>query len=80
MYFTDTTNYVVMSQHQNVRRSHHINTDNSSDERLEQFKYFVTTISDENYIVLDIKSGLSSGNNFNHMVDAFSFSLCYPNI
>jgi hypothetical protein len=68
---TDTTNYEIMSQHQNVRRIHHINTHNSFYERLEQFKYFVTTLSDQNYIELEIKSGLKSENVFYHSVQTF---------
>ena len=34
----DKTKYMVMSRDQNARRSHRIKTDNSSFERVEEFK------------------------------------------
>jgi hypothetical protein len=39
----DKTRYTVMSQYQNARRSHKIKTDNSSFERVEEFRYLGTT-------------------------------------
>jgi hypothetical protein len=68
---TDSTNYVFMSQHQNIRRGHHTNTHNSSYKRVEQFENFVTNLSNQNYIELEIKSGLKSGNVFYHPVKTF---------
>ena len=35
---------MVMSQYQNAERSHNIKTDNSSFERVEEFKYLETTL------------------------------------
>ena len=35
----DKTKYMVMTRDQNARRSHRIKTDNSSFERVEEFKY-----------------------------------------
>jgi len=35
----DTTKYMVMSRDQNAGRNHSIKTDNSSFERVEEFKY-----------------------------------------
>jgi hypothetical protein len=35
----DKTEYMVMSRDQNARRNHRIRTDNSSVERVEDFKY-----------------------------------------
>jgi len=36
----DKTKYMVMSRDQNAGRSHNINSDNSSFESVEEFKYF----------------------------------------
>jgi activator of 2-hydroxyglutaryl-CoA dehydratase len=46
----DKTKYVVMSRDQNAERSHYIKTDNSTCERLEEFKYLGTTLTDQNSI------------------------------
>jgi len=37
--------YIVMSRDQNAGRSHNINTDNSSFERVEEFKYLGLTLT-----------------------------------
>jgi hypothetical protein len=39
---------MVMSRDQNVERSHNIKTDNSSFERVEQFRYLGTTLPNQN--------------------------------
>jgi len=54
------TKYVVMSREQNAGRSHNIKTDNSSFERVKQFKYFGTTLTNQNSIQEEIKSRLKS--------------------
>jgi len=46
----DKTKYMVMSQDQNVGRSHNIKTDKQSFERMEQLKYFGTTPMYQNSI------------------------------
>jgi len=46
----DKTKYMVMSRDQNAGRSQSIKTDNSSFERLEEFKYLGTTLTDQNSI------------------------------
>ena len=51
----DKTKYVVLSQDQNAGRSHNIKTDNSSIERVEQFRYLGTTLTYQNYIQEEIK-------------------------
>jgi len=58
----DKTQYTVMSGDQNVGRSHSIKTDNSSFERVEQFKYLRTTLTNQNYSQEETKSRLKSGN------------------
>ena len=46
----DKTKYMVMSQDQNAGQSHSMKTDNSSIEKVEEFKYFGTTLTYENCI------------------------------
>ena len=57
----------IMSQDQKTGQSHNIKTDNSSFERVEEFKYLGTTITYKNSIQEEIKSRLTSGN-----------ACCYP--
>ena len=42
--------------------SHSIRSDNSSFERVEEFKYLGTTITNKNFIQEEVKSRLKSGN------------------
>jgi hypothetical protein len=58
----DKTKYVVMSGDQNAGGSHSINIDNSSFERVGEFKYLGTTLTYQNSIQEEIKSRLKSGN------------------
>jgi UDP-galactopyranose mutase len=53
---------MVMSQDQTAVLSHSMNIDNSSTERVEEFKYLGTTSTDQNYIQEEIKSRLELGN------------------
>jgi len=53
---------MVMFRDQNAGRSHNLKSDNSSFERVEEFIYLGTTLTDKNYIEEEIKSGLTSGN------------------
>jgi len=46
----DKTNYVVMSRDQNTGRSHSTKIDNSSFERVEQFRHLGTTLTNQNSI------------------------------
>jgi UDP-galactopyranose mutase len=59
---------MVMSRDQNAGRSHSIKTDNSSFERVEQFKYLGTTLEDQTSIQEEIKCRLKSGNACCHSV------------
>jgi len=58
----DKTKYMVMSRDRNARRSDIIKIDNSSCERVEEFRYLGTTITSHNSIQEEIKSRLMSGN------------------
>jgi uncharacterized protein (UPF0179 family) len=46
----DKTKYMVMSRERNVGRNHNIRIDNSSFETVEVFKYFGTTLTNQNSI------------------------------
>jgi hypothetical protein len=51
-----------MSRDQNVGRNHSIKIDNSSFERVEEFKYLGTTLTNQNSIQKEAKSRLKLGN------------------
>jgi len=67
------TMYMVMSRDQNAGRSHYIKTDNSSFERVEDFRYLGTTLTNQNSIQEEIKSKLKSGNACYRSFSAESF-------
>jgi len=52
----DKTKYMVKSRDQNAGRIHSVRTDNSSFERVEEFKYLGTTLTNQNSIAEEIKS------------------------
>ena len=54
----DKTKYMVMSRDQKAVRSHSMKTENSSFERVEEFKYLGTTLTNQNSIREEIKSRL----------------------
>ena len=58
----DKTKYLIISGDQNVGQSHNIKNDNSSFERVEEFKYLDTTVINKNSIQGEIKSRLKLGN------------------
>jgi len=51
-----------MSRDQNAGRSHNLMIDNSSFERVEDFRYLVTTLTNQNSIQKEIKFRLKIGN------------------
>jgi len=65
---TDITKYMVMSRDRNAGRGHSVKIDNSSIERVEEFKYLGMTITDQNSIQEEIKSRLKLGNACYHSV------------
>jgi hypothetical protein len=72
----EKTKYMVMSRNQNAGQNHDIKIDNKSHERVEQFKYLGTTLTNRNSIQEEIKSRLKSGNACYHSVqDLLSSSL-----
>ena len=58
----DKTKYMVMSRDRNTGRGHSVKIYNSSIERVEEFKYFGTTLTDQNSIQEEMKSRLKLGN------------------
>ena len=76
----DKTKYMVMSRHQNAGRIHSVRMDNSTFERVEEFKYLGTTLTNQNSIPEKIKSRLRSGNACYHSVQNLCLPRCYPKI
>jgi sorting nexin-29 len=58
----DETKYMVLSRDHNAGRNHGIEIDNSSIERVEEFKYLGTTLTNKNSIQEEIKSRMKLGN------------------
>ena len=54
----DKTKYMVMFRNQNAARIHRVRIDNITFERMEEFKYFGTTLKNKNSILEEIKSRL----------------------
>ena len=63
-----------MSRDQNAGRIHSVRMDNSIFERVEEFKYFGTTLTNQNSIAEEIKSRLRSGNACYYSVQNLLFS------
>ena len=62
------TKYMVMSREQNAGRIQSVRIDNNTFERVEEFKYLGTTLTNQNRIAEEIKSSLMSGNACYHLV------------
>ena len=76
----DKTKYKVMSGDQNAGGRHSMKTDNRSFERLEEFKYLGTTLTNQNSIQEEIKSRLKSGNACCYLVQNLLSSSLLSNI
>jgi hypothetical protein len=69
-----------MSRDQNAEQNLNIKIENKSFERVEQFKYLGTTLTNRNFIQKEIESRLNSGNICYHSVqDLLSSSLLSKN-
>jgi hypothetical protein len=64
----DKTKYMAVTRDQKAGRSHSIKIDNSSLERMEELKYFGTSLTNQNFIQEEIKGRLKSGNAYYHSV------------
>jgi hypothetical protein len=64
----DRTKYMGMSGGQNAGRSYSTKSDNSAFERVEEFKYLGTKLTNQNSVHEEIKSRLKSGKVCYHSV------------
>jgi len=72
---------MVMSPEQNAGRSPSIKTDNRSFERVEDFKYLGTNLTNQNSIQEEIKNRLKSGNACYHSgQNLLTSSLLFKNL
>jgi hypothetical protein len=72
----DKTKFMVMTRDRNAGRNDSVKTDNSSTERVEEFKYLGTMSTDQNSIQEEIKRRLNLGNACYHSVqNLLSFRL-----
>jgi len=77
----DKPKYMVISRDQNAGRIRNLKIDNSSFERVGEFKYLCTTLTNQNSIQEEIKSRLRSGNACYHSVqNLVSSSLLSKNL
>jgi len=77
----DKAKYMVMSRDKHAGRSQNIKIDNSSFERVEEFRYLGTNLINQNSIQEENESRLNSGNAYYHSVqNLLSFSLLSKNI
>ena len=77
----DKTKYMVMSREQTAGLSHTMKVDNSSIERVEEFKYLGMTLTNQNSIQKEIKIRLKLGNACYHSVqNLLSSSLLSKNL
>jgi len=73
--------FLLRSGDQNAGRSHNIKTDNSSFERMEEFKYLGTILTNQNSVQEEIKIRLKLGSACYHSVqNLLSFSLLSKNL
>ena len=77
----DKTEYMVMSRDQTAGLSHTMKVDNSSIERVEEFKYLGTMLTNQNYIQEETRRKLKVGNACYHSVqNLLSYSLLSKNL
>ena len=65
---------MVMSRDRNAGRGHSVKIDNSSIERVEEFKYLGMTLTDQNSIQEEIKIRLKPGYSCHHSMQNHLFT------
>jgi len=70
----DKTKYMVMTRYRNAGWGHSLKIDNCSIERVEEFIYLETMLTDQNSIQEEIKRRLKLGNACYHSVQNLLFS------
>jgi len=68
------TKYMVLARDQNVGRNHSMKTDNISCERVNEFTYLGSIVTNKNSIQEEISSRYKSGNAYYHLVKNVLFS------
>jgi len=76
----DKTKYMISTWDLDAGQSGSIKSDNSSFERVEEFKYLGTTLTNQNSIQKEIKSRLQSGNAGYIWCKIFCLPFCYTKI
>jgi len=77
----DKTKYMFMSRDQNAGRNHSVRINNSTFEKVEEFKYLGTTLTHQNSIPEEIKSGLRLGSACYHSLqNLLSSRFLYKNL
>jgi len=72
---------MIISPYQNAGWIHNISIDNSSFERVEEFKYLGTIVTNQNSLQEEIKSRMNSENAYYHSVqNILSSSLLSKNL
>ena len=74
----EKTRYMVISRDQHPGQNHDIKIGNKLFERVEEFKYLITTVKNHNFIREEIKSMWKSGNACYHSVQILCLPVRYP--
>jgi hypothetical protein len=74
----DKTKYIVLSRGQNAGRNDSVRNNNGTFERVEEFKYLGTNLTNQNSIPEEIKSRLRSGKAWYHSVQNLLSSMLLP--
>jgi sorting nexin-29 len=73
----EKTKYMIMSRHPNSRQNQNIRKANESFEKVAEFKYLGTTLTNQNEIHDEIKSRLNSGNACHYSVQNLFLPVSY---
>jgi hypothetical protein len=76
----DKTKYMIMSRDQNAGRDDSVKIYNSPFERVDEFKYLETTLTNQNSMQEEIKSRLKPGNACYQSVQNLCLPVCYTEI